>query len=35
MAKILDEGDADYMTKYHTWEELGWPGIKAITESLH
>jgi len=33
MAKI-DEGDQDYITKYHSWEELGWAGIKAITESL-
>lgn len=33
MVKI-DEGEQDYITKYHSWEELGWPGIKAITESL-
>ena len=24
----------DYITKYHSLEELGWPGIKAITESF-
>lgn len=30
----IDEGEQDYITKFHSWEELGWPGIKAITESL-
>lgn len=34
IGKILDDAELDYITKYHSWEELGWPGIKAITESF-
>ena len=30
--KFLDEGDE--IKKFHLWEELGWPGVKAIVESL-
>ena len=32
--KILIDAEQDYITKYHSWEELGWPGIKAITEAM-
>jgi len=28
------EEDGDEMKKLHMWEELGWPGVKAITEAL-
>ena len=26
--------DATEIKKFHNWEELGWPGLKAIVESL-
>jgi hypothetical protein len=30
--KFQEEGEP--IKKFHLWEELGWPGVKAITESL-
>lgn len=30
--KFLDEGEEP--KKFHIWEELGWPGVKAIIESF-
>ena len=30
--KFEDEGED--IKKFHLWEELGWPGVKAITEAL-
>ena len=30
--KFQEEGDP--IKKFHIWEELGWPGVKAITDSL-
>ena len=30
--KYTDEGEK--LKKFHFWEELGWPGLKAIVESL-
>jgi len=32
MEKFFEEGDE--IKKLHMWEELGWPGVKAIVESL-
>jgi hypothetical protein len=29
----FDEDD-EIPKKFHLWEELGWPGVKAIVESL-
>jgi len=26
--------DATEIKKFHNWEELGWPGVKAMTEAL-
>ena len=28
------EEDGDKPKKFHIWEELGWVGVKAITDSL-
>ena len=28
------EEDGDKIKTFHIWEELGWVGVKAITESL-
>ena len=39
-SKILKEAYANFeendekIKKFHIWEELGWPGVKAITDSL-
>jgi len=30
--KFVEEGDE--IKKFHMWEELGWPGVKAIVDSL-
>lgn len=30
--KYTEEGE--HIKKFHLWEELGWPGLKAIVESL-
>lgn len=30
--KFVEEGDE--IKQFHIWEELGWPGVKAIIESL-
>jgi len=29
---FLDEGQE--IKKFHNWEELGWPGVKAMCEAL-
>lgn len=40
VSKILKEAYAKFeeedekIKKFHLWEELGWPGVKAITDSL-
>ena len=30
--KYVEEGDE--IKQFHIWEELGWPGVKAIIDSL-
>ena len=30
--KAKEEGNE--IKKFHIWEELGWPGVKAITDAL-
>jgi hypothetical protein len=30
--KFVEDGDE--IKQFHLWEELGWPGVKAIIESL-
>jgi hypothetical protein len=30
--EFLEEGNE--IKKFHIWEELGWPGVKAITDAL-
>jgi Ran GTPase-activating protein (RanGAP) involved in mRNA processing and transport len=30
----VEDGDIEFLTKFHFWDELGWEGVRAIMDSL-
>jgi hypothetical protein len=30
----IEDGDIEYITKFHFWDELGWAGVRAMMDAL-